>query len=69
MLGLGSLGVFLAYVMSIIAGALCVVYGLKNWNIPSDSEVEKEVSEEMDDDIQDGTAVDLSSLLKKLMGK
>ncbi|HPP96201.1 MAG TPA: hypothetical protein PKX79_12585 [Spirochaetota bacterium] len=48
MLGLGSFGVFLAYVMSIIAGALCVVYGLKNWNIPSDSEVEKEVSEEIE---------------------
>jgi len=34
--------------MSIIAGALCVVYGLKNWNIPSDSEVEKEISEEIE---------------------
>ena len=47
MLGLGSVGVFLAYIMSIFAGILCILYGAKNWNIPTDADVAKEIDEEI----------------------
>ncbi len=48
MLGLEGMGVFLAYILSILAGVGCVVYGVKNWNTPSDAEVEREISEELE---------------------
>ncbi len=47
MLGLSGLGVFLAYTLSIAAALLCVVYGIKNWNTPSDDVVNSEIAEEM----------------------
>lgn len=48
MLGLEGVGVFLAYIMSIFAGIGCVVYGIKNWNSPADSDVDREVNEEIE---------------------
>ena len=47
MLGFEGAGVLLAYVLSIAAAIVCVVYGIKNWNIPSDDVVNKEVDEEI----------------------
>lgn len=47
MLGFDGLGVFLAYTMSICVMLLCVVYGIKNWNIPGDEDVERETEEEI----------------------
>jgi len=48
MLGFEGIGVFLAYVMSIGAGILCVIYGVIYWNTPSDADVEREINEEID---------------------
>ena len=45
MLGLGDAGVFWAYVLSIAAALLCLIYGIVNWNKGSDTEV-KEIEEE-----------------------
>lgn len=47
MLGLSGLGVFLAYTLSIAAALLCVVYGIKNWNVPADDVVSREIDEEI----------------------
>lgn len=47
MLGLSGFGVFLAYTLSIAAAILCVVYGIKNWNIPADEIVSREIDEEI----------------------
>ena len=47
MLGFEGLGVFLAYVMSVSAALVCVVYGIKNWNIPGDEDVNSEIDEEI----------------------
>jgi len=47
MLGFEGVGVFLAYVLSIAAMIVCVIYGIKNWNIPSDEDVKKEIDEEI----------------------
>ncbi len=47
MLGFEGVGVLLAYLLSIGAMLLCVVYGVKNWNIPSDEDVKKEIDEEI----------------------
>lgn len=47
MLGFESAGVLLAYVLSIAAAVVCVVYGVKNWNIPGDDVVNKEIDEEI----------------------
>jgi hypothetical protein len=45
MLGFEGVGVFWAYVLSILAAALCVVYGIINWNKTDENEA-KEVIEE-----------------------
>ena len=47
MLGFEGAGVLLAYVLSICAALVCVVYGVKNWNIPSDEDVKNEIDEEI----------------------
>ncbi len=47
MLGFEGAGVLLAYVLSIAAAFVCVVYGIKNWNIPGDDVVNKEIEEEI----------------------
>ncbi len=47
MLGLESAGVFFAYTLSICAALFCVVYGVKNWNIPGDDVVNREIDEEI----------------------
>ena len=46
MLGLGDLGVSLAYGLSLGATAVCVVYGCVNWNKPAPEVVAREVAEE-----------------------
>lgn len=47
MLGFEGAGVLLAYVLSISAALVCVVYGIKNWNIPADDVVNSEIEEEI----------------------
>jgi hypothetical protein len=47
MLGFDGIGVFLAYVLSILAAVVCVVYGIINWNKPGDAEVAREIDEEI----------------------
>jgi hypothetical protein len=45
LLGLEGPGVFFAYVGSILATLLCVVYGALNWNPKEDEQ--KEIEEEL----------------------
>jgi hypothetical protein len=47
MLGFEGAGVLLAYVLSISAALVCVVYGIKNWNTPGDEVVNSEIEEEI----------------------
>lgn len=47
MLGFEGAGILLAYVLSISAALLCVLYGIKNWNIPGDEVVNREIDEEL----------------------
>jgi hypothetical protein len=46
MLGLSGMGVAAAYVLTILSAALCVAYGIRNWNRPDDAEERKEIAEE-----------------------
>ena len=46
MLGLGDLGVSLAYLLTLGATLLCIVYGYINWNKPSQEEEDREIAEE-----------------------
>jgi hypothetical protein len=46
MLGLSGLGVSLAYILTILSMALCVVYGIVNWNKPDEKEEKTEIAEE-----------------------
>ena len=46
MLGFDGIGVFLAYTLSIAAGIVCVMYGIKNWNSPTENIVSHELDEE-----------------------
>jgi hypothetical protein len=46
MLGLSGFGVIAAYVLTILAAALCVGYGLVNWNKPDETEEKQEIAEE-----------------------
>jgi len=45
MFGLGG-GVAAAYILTILSTALCVVYGIVNWNKPADREEKQEIAEE-----------------------
>jgi hypothetical protein len=47
MLGFESIGVFLAYILSIGAAVVCVIYGAVNWNVPGDDVVNSEIDEEI----------------------
>lgn len=47
MLGLEGTGVILAYAGSIAAAALCVIYGIINWNRPATREENREIAEEL----------------------
>ncbi len=38
MLGFGDVWVFLGYALTVGAAALCVVYGIMNWNKPKENE-------------------------------
>ena len=46
MLGLGDFGVSLAYVLTLGATAVCVIYGCINWNKPAPEAVAQEIAEE-----------------------
>ena len=46
MLGLGDMGVCLAYVLTLGSTALCAVYGFINWNTPPAQEEIAEIAEE-----------------------
>lgn len=46
MLGLSGAGVAAAYSLSILSAAVCVVYGVINWNRPEEAEVKAEIAEE-----------------------
>lgn len=47
-LGLEGAGVVAAYVLSIAAALLCVIYGFLNWNQPKDEDQSKEIAEEIE---------------------
>ena len=46
MLGLGDWGVSLAYLLTLGATLLCIVYGYINWNKPNQEEEDREIAEE-----------------------
>ena len=46
MLGLGDIGVSLAYILTLASTALCAVYGFINWNRPAGQEEIDEIAEE-----------------------
>ena len=46
MLGLGDFGVSLAYLLTLGATLLCIVYGYINWNKPNQEEEDREIAEE-----------------------
>ena len=46
MLGLGDWGVSLAYLLTLGATMLCVIYGYLNWNKPGQEEENREIAEE-----------------------
>ena len=46
MLGLGDWGVSLAYLLTLGATLLCIVYGYINWNKPNREEEDREIAEE-----------------------
>lgn len=48
MLGFESPGIVLAYLLTLAAALLCVVYGMINWNKPDVGEVDMEINEEID---------------------
>ena len=48
MLGLEGAGVFAAYVLSVLAALVCIVYGYLNWNKPKDEDEAKEIAEELE---------------------
>ena len=47
MLGFESPGIVLAYLLTLAAALLCVVYGMINWNKPEVGEVDREINEEI----------------------
>jgi heme A synthase len=46
MLGINGTGVAAAYILTILSAALCVWYGIVNWNKPEESEEKAEIAEE-----------------------
>ena len=46
MLGLGDWGVSLAYLLTLGATMLCIIYGYLNWNQPGQEEENREIAEE-----------------------
>jgi hypothetical protein len=46
MLGISGNGVVAAYVLTLLSAALCVGYGLLNWNKPDESDEKAEIAEE-----------------------
>ena len=52
MLGFAEFWAFMAYLCSILATLLCVVYGIVNWNKPKADET-KEVEEEIKWEVKD----------------
>ncbi len=48
MLGFQDIGALAAFLLTIGAALVCVVYGIINWNKPSPDEEAKEIAEELD---------------------
>lgn len=48
MFGFQDTGALLAFLLTIGAAVLCVVYGVVNWNKPSPEEENREVAEELE---------------------
>lgn len=46
MLGLGDIGVSLAYILTLASTVMCAVYGFINWNTPAGQEEVDEIAEE-----------------------
>jgi hypothetical protein len=46
MLGLSGAGVAAAYSLSILSAAVCIAYGVVNWNRPEEAEEKAEIAEE-----------------------
>lgn len=46
MLGLSGSGVVAAYVLTILSAAVCIGYGLANWNKPEEADENAEIAEE-----------------------
>lgn len=46
MFGISGAGVAAAYLLTILAAALCVGYGIVNWNKPEEAEEKAEIAEE-----------------------
>lgn len=59
MLGFSDFWVFLAYTGSILVTALCVVYGIVNWNRPFPDEEKREIEEELEWEKKDPELGDL----------
>ena len=53
MFGLGDIWVSLAFVLSILSVAVCVIYGVINWNKGQDSEMQQ-INEEIKWQAEDG---------------
>ncbi len=48
MLGIDGIGVFLAFLGCLLATLLCVIYGIKYWNVPLSEEENLEIDEEIE---------------------
>lgn len=46
MLGFAEFWAFMGYLLTILSGLVCVVYGLVNWNNPK-TDLSKEIEEEV----------------------
>ena len=55
MLGLGDVGVSLAFILTLVSTALCAVYGFINWNKPGAQEEAAEIAEEAVWEREDGS--------------
>lgn len=45
MLGIPDLGIFLAFILSILSAIACIVYGMINWNKGAENEAEQVMEE------------------------
>ncbi|NLE00805.1 MAG: hypothetical protein GX640_13130 [Fibrobacter sp.] len=60
-LGLEGTGVVLAYICTILAALLCIIYGIINWNKPVEDE-KKEILEEVEWEKHDPEVVEAGGI-------